>query len=91
MLDHYNGVVVSRSNITGRCILSGRAASTTDKTMMANKTVVDHDPVPGLFTLSNPVVKPTSDSSKSNKKEDTISSASPTLETGTKSDVSSPV
>ena len=88
--DHYNGVVVSRSKITSRCILSGRAASTSDKTMMANKTAVDHDPVPGLFTLSSPAVKPTSDSSNSQKKEYTIY-VSPTLETATKIDVTSPV
>ena len=41
LVDTYNGVAVSRSNITGRSILSGRAKSTSEAAIMANRTVVE--------------------------------------------------
>ena len=38
--DFHNGVCISRSNITGNFILSGKAISTSEETMMNNRTMV---------------------------------------------------
>ena len=38
--DFHNGVCISRSNITGQFIISGKAISTSEETMMNNRTIV---------------------------------------------------
>ena len=40
-----NGVAVSRSNVTGKFILSGKAKSSSDGGLMANRTVVKENPI----------------------------------------------
>ena len=79
LVDTCNGVAVSRSNITGKSILSGRAKSTSDTAMMANRTVVgSRESIPqGLSAFSNSAVKISDDNSQ-DKKSEHNKSTSPT-------------
>ena len=64
LLDACNGVAISKSNITGRCILSGRAKSNSN-TMMANKTVVREETSKSSSLTWSETVKNKADPSKS--------------------------
>jgi hypothetical protein len=63
LLDACNGVAISKSNITGRCILSGRAKSNSN-TMMANKTVVREETSKSSSLTWSETVKNKADPSK---------------------------